>query len=951
MALLVLLAPDLYAQPTKPPTRKPGNGDGQDTTEKEIDDWIHKLHLTGPEAKAGRDQAVDNLMSMNNPRAHEPLTRALARAVDDKPEHLVLADAILTALHRSFANHRHTVFGTGANRDVMRRTYMRPLVQLYVPLVDGKAHVLQRAAGACLRQLATAERIAGAQLLLKIKNPKLQKATLLALGDCWDLGMAPFLAGYLNGANSDQASLTVYAILALKMLTFEDLRTKAEFDAWWAANKEMTYVEIAIHAARAADRTITEREQRNAEEIRRLYEQIVDVVVTSKTPDRWKRIQGYIFAQKPGVMQACLLKLRDRLRTGLELKGGAEATDRLALLAALHEELVKPEVAPARYALLLEVTSQLIAPSEVRERAVQEDLLRQGLGHASVDVGLAALRGLRQFPSPDNRLAIVRMAKRVRGADSDRRLVAEAVATLKSASWTAPLPMDKDYEEWQEVLSLLLADTKLDGVLRQEVVKALAKADKNNGHPDGVQRELSTVAGRASEDLSLRQAALLELPQVLTDAASADNYVRFLVTLLEDKEDGVRREAATQLKRLPYDKDRASEKRGGWQKLLLENLAFQQLLGSEKNDKVFEVLVECLVRLAKDNPDHSSAVGDRLWRAVETIHKDSKPESAFKIPVLNQGIVNYATAKERNTIEWVRSCEALIAVGHRQGALTILAARTVKLDSETPGNGEIRARYQQMRVQLALLRKDTDGTAVSAGATGNPWSGKTLREEAGDVITALEALAAQKPPAPEVNRADVRVLWLRCLAGVDQHPKLIALATPWLSATTSDNVLINSHRTAAILLLAMSELEMKKPKQAVAWIGKLGAGTGVSLPKGNADLILIERIATLLVASVHDKTAAAAAASGRAPGTPDPATVAAAQMLAKHLVTNTDQKDPSYSRRQLLNLEAQSLGADKTVRAGLRGQLDRLFGGDGTNAQVPAALKARVARLRKELGG
>ncbi len=217
----VLLAPDLGAQPTKP--RRTGNG--QDHVQKQIDGWIRKLHLTGPEAKLGREDAVVNLISMNDPRAHEPLNHALDRAADgkpdSKPEHVEVARLILTELRRSLANHQHPVFGVGAARDSMRRTYVLALVQFYIPLVNGnnnsnndsnsnKAHVLQDAAGVCLRQMKNAERVAGAQMLLETKNAKLQKATLLALGDCWDLGLAPFLNYQLgNGWFVGNGDMTV----------------------------------------------------------------------------------------------------------------------------------------------------------------------------------------------------------------------------------------------------------------------------------------------------------------------------------------------------------------------------------------------------------------------------------------------------------------------------------------------------------------------------------------------------------------------------------------------------------------------------------------------------------------------------------------------------------------------------------------------------------------------
>ncbi len=433
LALLALapLATHLNAQPNKPPATGSDRGksqdgqDGQNKAQKEIDAWTRKLYLTGGDARLQRVDAVVNLISMNNPRAHEPLIRALDRAVDGKASNLAVARLILTQLRQSLANHRHPVFGVGPARDSMRRSYMRPVVQFYAPLVAGKTHPLQEAAGACLRQLPTTERIAGAKLLLGTANRKLEQATLLALGDSWDLGMAPFLAAYL-----EDPALVAATVRALKRLTFRDLRTTAEYDAWWAANNSRTYMEIAIEAARGADKSISSERQRNAEENRGLYAEIVDILVTSKRSDRWKQIQGYIFAPRRGAMQACLVKLRDRLRNGIELVGGAEASDRLALLAALHRELARLGLPPDRYALLLEVTSHLIAPTEARERGVQEDLLRKALDHEAVAVGLAGLRGLRQFPSPDNRLAVVRLAKRVRNGNAPSRILKSGYSTM-----------------------------------------------------------------------------------------------------------------------------------------------------------------------------------------------------------------------------------------------------------------------------------------------------------------------------------------------------------------------------------------------------------------------------------------------------------------------------------------------------------------------------------------
>lgn len=953
LALVALWVPtaSLSAQPDKPAVKAGENNkdntqgreqEPQDKAQKEIEAWTQKLH--GPSIE-GREDAVVNLISMNDARAHDPLIVALDRATEGNATHLPLAKVILGQLRRSLANQRHPVFGVGDARDSMRRAYMRPVVKFYLPLEDGKTHPLQNAAGDCLRKLPTSERLEGAKLLLGTDNRKLRAATLLALGDSWDLNMAPFLAGYL-----EDPALVVAAIRGLKRLTFKDLRTKEEYAAWWEVHKGSQYMEVAVEAARDADRSISRERQQNAEEIRRLYAQLVEFLVTSKRPDRWKEIQGRIFDERPGVMQACLEMLRDRLRNGIDLAGGTEASDRLNLLASLHKELRKAGLPPPRYSLLLEVTSHLIAPAEARERAEQEKLLREALSHASVEVALAGLRGLRQFPSPDNRLAVVLLTRRVRARQTqaptkdERQILAEALATLKSAGWTAPLPTDKDHAQWQEILAALLLDNDLDGVLRGEVVKALAKADSQNGHPEGVQRELSTLAGRPTEELTLRQAALLELPQVLTDAQSADDYVKFLINLLQDKEEEVRKEAAIQLKSLPYEKDRTNEKRVVWQKLLLENLTIDQLLGSENSDKVFAVLVDRLVKLTKENQQHSSAVFERLSRAVEAVHKENKPETAFKVPVLKQGLISYAIAKDRLAVEWVRACEALIAVQDRKSTLAILEARAVKLDTEKE---EIRALYQKMRVKLALLAGDPGNGGVGNGSSGSgnhdgtalPWSAKSLRAEAIEVIAALQALEKMEPVPPEVNEPEVRLLWLCCLAGTGQYDNLVKRATAWLGG--ADTLLQGSDRVNATLLLALAYLEIPKPQPdlAVQWIRKLASGnaggSASTLPDDKAGLALVERIAALLVESARK--------------TGDDDTITTAQMMARHVARSTDSKDHASARRRLLDLEAQSVGADSATKSGLRGQLDRLFGVEG--GQVPEELEARVEKLRKELGG
>ncbi|MCK5943743.1 MAG: hypothetical protein KAI24_17295, partial [Planctomycetes bacterium] len=413
------------------------------------------LSRSGPDGKNERESAVAQLLAKPRPEAHRMLHDRL-RLTDD-PDGLRLT--ILTALQGHLLGSTSSQFG-GAAPEVRRQIltgYLGACAPLWAnapDVDDDEAAPVRAAARRALQRVPVRELDAAATTLLGALEPRDRAHVLRCLADMQQTLLARTIAGQLE---APEAVVRDAAQKALQLLVHPDrpIRTQAEFDAWFARFGSSSYVDLVERAARLGPRANQQlRDQMERMRVDAARE-FVTVHVENRPGIDWAAVQQRTTSDGPAVLDACLEALQATLSKSQSIEGAAPPRHSFfrALLDRLAQvpESQQPDV-QRRRALLLEVAAYLVRPEEAELAGEIRALLLAQLQLPSADSQIAALRGLRRFPSDQARQALVERARElfadVAGNQRQLQVILDTLLSRTEPRWVAPGPDAADKAAW-----------------------------------------------------------------------------------------------------------------------------------------------------------------------------------------------------------------------------------------------------------------------------------------------------------------------------------------------------------------------------------------------------------------------------------------------------------------------------------------------------------------------
>ena len=225
-------------------------GSDQQDTEADLERLRGMLDESGPEGKAKRVSAVQQLLALPKREAHRLLHERLLRSKD--PDGLRLT--ILESLGVHLLGNRATQFG-GAD-ETLRRVILTGYLDACAPLwrdapdvEDVAGQPIRVAAREALRRVPVRELDAAARTLMGRNQPADRVLVLRCLADMQQTLLAKTIADQLD---SPEDVVRFGAQDALQLLTYasKPIRSKADFEAWFASYGEMPYVDLVELAAR-----------------------------------------------------------------------------------------------------------------------------------------------------------------------------------------------------------------------------------------------------------------------------------------------------------------------------------------------------------------------------------------------------------------------------------------------------------------------------------------------------------------------------------------------------------------------------------------------------------------------------------------------------------------------------------------------------------------------------
>ncbi|MCR9247058.1 MAG: HEAT repeat domain-containing protein [bacterium] len=873
----------------------------------EIDKLRADLRRPGAEGREARETAVERLLAMPDPEAHRVLSRELVNEQD--PDALRLT--ILRALGRHLLATDSMQFG-GAETAARRQIFNSYLDAATTWWGKGEAAALvelRRAARTALQRVPVRELEHSARHLLTAGNCD-APALFACIADLQNLYLGRVLAAHVEAPD---ALVRRAARASLRLLTFRgrEFKTLAEYEEWLREHGEMTYTDIAERAARAGARRIGEV-QRERDLARLARARDVVLAYADASPGiNWRAIGRETLVADDALQGACLVALRDALKERVPAAGEAQ---RLAFCRALLERWKQvPTANQARRSLLLEVAAYTARPEEAElANAIEAGLLAQ-LQQSSVREQIAALRGLRRFPSAGARQVIVEYARRAvdEGGPAAGRIAA-ALATLSARQaprWLAPGPKAADKAAWIDLIRAIWTRKDLarlrDPALTLALSPAVVGADGAEQRVPEVFELLLQFAGDPQHDSAFRASCILRL-RSWNDPGVIPRRHEALAQLLGDPEDEVRQQAARSLGKLAKVRPAETIK------------ALRARLGVEKKSQVLGVFAETMV-LCGVQPQMSERAIGAIRHVLAELGKDGAIPAAhqFREEPLLAALFQIAGHDNAANGPWLAACEELVAFGRRDVALHLLNRQhnAVELAGGIQsGDAAVQARARwamQLLIDAAMLKP------------ADQWWGSTpeLKAEANGVWVAFGALAdASVPETERRDRAGHRLLLLEVELVGGHYKRVVERATNWLaSADQEGGVRFTSEQQDAVrLLTAEALLQTGKPAEAA-----------IQLAARDQSRALPPRA----IAVVHSIAKALVKTDART-----------AQQLFDRARKATAKEDPVF-RERLLDWATTTLNLDKanapTVLAELR-QHEALF---RTN-DCPADLRTRFEALR-----
>lgn len=849
----------LPGQPFPPASQGPQQGP-------DLDKLRAMLGQPGPDGRDQREAAIEQLLTLPAPAAQRVLQERLLLA--DDPDHV--RESILIGLQRHLAGRAAQLFG-GAdveNRRQIVTGYVAALAPLWqtpgTAVEDLAQNPLRSAARLALQRVPVRELEGSARLLLAAGDAATAVPLFHCLADMQQVTLAPLLAEHVE---DPVGAIATGARHALQLLTCNEreFATKAEFEQWYATYGTVRYVDLVENAAR--------RGPRPAEVLREALAKLrVDAArdlvhaLTSSTPGvDWAAVQVRTLTDDADVLDACLETLRDALAPGLPADD--HPMPRQTFCRALVQRWRQTAVDQrARRALLLEVAAYCTRAEESELAAEVIGLLLAQLDAPDAETQVAALRGLRRFPTIETRARLVRTAMQLLPqGEATRAQVAAILATLASRNqpqWTSPTPSDPDKADWlQLVQAAARSPAELD--LRTAALTLALTLDADTHRVPEVFDLLLDLAKDAGQDTRLRSTCLIQLQGWRDQQGSAEGWVKSLLGLLEDPAPQVRQLAAESLGRLP---DSTDPRRAEW--LADTIVAVRNRVRSEPNVTVLRALVDCMVSCGRQPQMPEKAIG-AINKVLADLGNPVPAEHQFRLEPLLQALATIAADARSDRGQWLGACRQLLQFEKRQSLRLVLtshgAVDLAKDVTSSDADMALRAR-QAMRVLI--------GAALFKPAK-DPWTAtEDLQREARDVRTAFVALdkldEAQRfdDAQLKLDETAVRLLRLEVELAGGKNQEAAQRATAWLAGNGGPGraAMTPEQRDRMRALAGEAQLALGKPDLALQLLA--------DLPTPSSDLRIVDlaaRVARALAATDAKGAAALAERVFRATTPEDPA--------------------------------------------------------------------------------
>ena len=785
-----------------------------------IDRLRAQLSRPGPDGRQQRDIAIERLLTMTEPRAHEVLR---ARLADDEDPDDVRA-AILDALARRLVNPADAVFGEARQglewRVPMIAAYGAQLAAFWQGQTDAdgmlRPDALREKARTCLVLMPKQALVRGLKQLLEDPSVDLalRVAALRAAADARDLYLTRVLADYLS---AEEPLLRDAARSSMRLLTFAQrtFETKEQFEAWFQQLGDLSYYDLAERAARAVASNLRLQREQLVEARRQAAAEYVMAKTEKRDAIDWAAVKERSLSGDEATALACLEQLRTTLGVSVPTDDSVARKD---FAAALLERYRSDQAGPAR-PLMLEVAAYLISPGDVELAADMTAELVLQLGAEDEALRLAALRGLRRFPGPETRAAAVRVASgAVLQPEAAEKVLTQALQTLTAEGWRAPVPDAADKAVWLG----LLREVTFGAVRkewRQAAIEAAVARDRDGDRVPEVFDMLLDLAKDPTKDPAFRTSCLIKLMDWRDQEEQVDRVVTELTALLEDEERELRQYAARSLARLP---DAEAQRKLAWIDGIVNLL--RESLQSEPDSGVLDDMLECLNACGLEPSSPGKVIGALIY-ALESIGSPVPAEQQKRVDRLLREMGKIAIdPRSDDKHQWIGACRMLLQHERRPLLRNVLDSHRAvgyanSVTNPEPGVADPAREVMRLLLMAALLKPDSEA-----------WgSTESLRSEARDVETAFEALdglgeGVRLPENPQDPR--FRLLRLRCLVALGQASKAVKLGTGWLAETMPeqheplDPISQDHVRT----LVAQALLQENKLDAAAAQLAEIDAG-------------------------------------------------------------------------------------------------------------------------------
>ena len=786
----------------------------------EIEQLTGQLGQVGGDGKEAREGAIERLLAMPWPVAHRALQQILGRDEDRDG----LRPALLAALQRHLFGVPSAQFG-GAGTDPRREIltgYLGSLARFWAGASDAALPrgVDGPAARVVLQRIPARDLEAAARTLLAAADGLGKQALLRCLADCQQVYLAQLLAEYLEDS---EAQVRGVAAAALGLLTFRDqpFTSHAEFADWFAAHRDARYVDLAEAAARDAELRTKRARQEQAQSRIEVAREFVRAHTSRKPGVDWEAIQVRTLVDDPAVLDACLELLQQSLANGLLPDDSVQA--RQVFCRALLQRLrTAPPDQVHRRALLLEVAAYTSRPEEAELQNEVTPLLFAALDANASEEQVAALRGLRRFPTVDTRGRVVRHALGLLGDPSSGRARLEvALATLSSRTaprWLAPAASDADKTDWLELIRrICLAAEWLE--LREAALQLALTLDARDQRVTEVFGMLLDFAKDRNLDGKFRSACLIHLQGWRDQQALADGWVSAMQQLLDDMEPEIRQLAAESLARLSEVVD---PRRSTW--ITSSIMALRHHLRSESNPRVLRALVDSLQTCGREPQMPEKAIG-ALNYVLGELGSPVPLEHQFRLEPLLTALATIAGDPRADRGQWLGACNNLEQFGKRQSLRLVLQNQAAVDLAKDVGSTDPNLATPAYKAMYWLIR-----TALLKPPRESWTSSEELQREARDVRVAFGVLDGLDE-AQRLDEPKHRLLRLEVELACGKFQEVVQRSVAWLANPTPNPVAGSpprepwtaDQRERLRCLAAEGQLGLGKPDLAAKTLGERDA--------------------------------------------------------------------------------------------------------------------------------